>query len=149
MKNQFVHIQYFLHAFVLFFSEIAKIFHVGLRPSQLQLLIILFWPFTVWINCSCDLKMFANYWPSASNFKKRSRSLKHFFLTVSQNNFCIKIPFLSCKTLAGKKLTIWWWKKKFAKSKKLLTWHKRFFYNEVSSFFSFFFDERQKIWKLL
>ena len=28
----------------------------------------LFWPFTVWINCSRDLKNFANFRPSASNF---------------------------------------------------------------------------------
>ena len=27
------------------------------------------WPFTVWINCSSDLKRFANSWPSALNFK--------------------------------------------------------------------------------
>ena len=29
----------------------------------------LFWPFTVWINCSSNLNKFANSWPSASNFK--------------------------------------------------------------------------------
>ena len=54
----------------------------------------LFWPFTVWINCSSDLKNFANSWPSASNFKSFSRSLEQFFLTVGQNNFGNKIPFL-------------------------------------------------------
>ena len=32
----------------------------------------LFWPFTVWQNCSSDLKMFANSWPSASNLKRFS-----------------------------------------------------------------------------
>ena len=53
----------------------------------------LFWPFTVWIDCSSDLKKFPNSWPSASNFKSFSRSLKHFFLTVGQNNFGNKIPF--------------------------------------------------------
>ena len=52
----------------------------------------LFWPFTVWINCSSDL--FANSQPSASNFKSFSRSLEHFFLTVGQNNFGNKIPKL-------------------------------------------------------
>ena len=36
----------------------------------------MFWPFTVWINCSSDLKSFANSWPSASNFNSFSRSLK-------------------------------------------------------------------------
>ena len=54
----------------------------------------IFWPFTIWINCSSDLKNFANTWPSASNFKKKSQSLEHFFLTVGQNNFCNKIPNL-------------------------------------------------------
>ena len=55
----------------------------------------LFWPFTVWISCSSDLKIFAKNWPSASNFKSFSRSLEHFFLTVGQDNFSNKIPFLS------------------------------------------------------
>ena len=54
----------------------------------------LFWPFTVWINCSSDLKNFANSRPSASNFKSFSWSLEHFFLTVGQNNFGNKIPLL-------------------------------------------------------
>ena len=52
----------------------------------------LFWPFTVWINCSSDLKNFANSRPSASNFKSFSQSLEQFFLTVGQNNFGNKIP---------------------------------------------------------
>ena len=55
----------------------------------------LFWPFTVWINCSSDLKTFANSPPSVSNFKSLSLSLEQFFLTVGQNNFGNKIvPFL-------------------------------------------------------
>ena len=29
----------------------------------------LFWPFTVWIDCSSDINFFANSWPSACNFK--------------------------------------------------------------------------------
>ena len=53
----------------------------------------LFWPFTVPINCSSDLKKFAISQPSASNFKSLSWSLEHFFLTVGQNNFGNKIPF--------------------------------------------------------
>ena len=53
----------------------------------------LFWPFTVWINCSSDLKTFANSWPSALNFKRFSQSLEQFFLTVGQNNFGNKLPF--------------------------------------------------------
>ena len=46
------------------------------------------------MNCSNDLKKFANVWPSASNFKCFSRSLEQFFLTVGQNNFSNKIPFI-------------------------------------------------------
>ena len=52
----------------------------------------LFWPFTVWINCSSDPKKFENSRPSDSNFKSFSRSVEHFFLTVGQNNFGNKIP---------------------------------------------------------
>ena len=55
----------------------------------------LFWPYTVWINCSSDLKNFANSRPSVSNFKSFSRSLEQFFLTVGQNNFGNKIPLLT------------------------------------------------------
>ena len=54
----------------------------------------LFWPFTVWINWPSDLKIFANSWPSASNFKSFSQSLEQIFLTVGQNNFGNKIPFI-------------------------------------------------------
>ena len=53
----------------------------------------MFWHFTVWINCSSDLKKFANHSPSAKNYKSFSRSLEQFFLTVGQNNFGNKIPF--------------------------------------------------------
>ena len=52
----------------------------------------MFWPFTVWINCSSDLKGFANSRPSALNFKSFPCSLEQFFLTVGQNNFGNKIP---------------------------------------------------------
>ena len=52
----------------------------------------LFRPFTVWKNCSSDLKNFANSRPSASNSKSFSRSLEQFFLTVGQNKFGNKIP---------------------------------------------------------
>ena len=43
-----------------------------------------------------DFKNFANSWPSAWYFKSFSRSLEQFFLTVGQNNFANKIPFLYC-----------------------------------------------------
>ena len=61
----------------------------------------LFWPFTVWTNRFSDLKHFANSRPSASNFKKKSRSLEQFFLTVGHNNFGKKntISNFSCRFL--------------------------------------------------
>ena len=48
------------------------------------------------LNFHCLNKLFklSQSWPSASNFKSFSRSLEHFFLTVGQNNFGSKIPFL-------------------------------------------------------
>ena len=42
----------------------------------------------------CDRNNFVNSRPLASNFKTFSRSLEQFFLTVVQNNFENKIPFL-------------------------------------------------------
>ena len=73
----------------------------------------LFCPFTVWINCSSDLKNFANSRPSASNFKIFSQSLEWFFLTFGQNNFGKKyhlkknLPFNSflVNTLSGGDIT--------------------------------------------
>ena len=56
----------------------------------------LFWPFTVWINCSSDLKNFANSRPSALNFKSFPWSLEQFFLTEGQNDFGNKMPFQKC-----------------------------------------------------
>jgi hypothetical protein len=53
---------------------------------------ILFCPFTVCINYSSDLKIFANFRPSALNFKSFFSSLEQFFLMVGQNNFGNKIP---------------------------------------------------------
>ena len=43
---------------------------------------------------SSNLKIFINSRSSASNFKSFSRSIEQFFLTVGQNNFGNKIPFL-------------------------------------------------------
>ena len=45
------------------------------------------------INCSSDLKKFANSQSSASNYKIFSRIPEQFFLTVGKNNFDNKIPF--------------------------------------------------------
>ena len=53
----------------------------------------MFWPFTVWINCSSDLKSFANSCPSASNFKIFSQSVKQFSLTVGQKILVTKYHF--------------------------------------------------------
>ena len=35
----------------------------------------LFWPFTVWINCSNDLKIFSHSWPSALIFLEITRKI--------------------------------------------------------------------------
>ena len=82
----------------------------------------LFWPSTVWINCSSDLKNFANSQPSASNFNSNCSNLLHmrnlqdqvkkafyqkkiksftwsleqFFLIVGKNNFGNKISIFLC-----------------------------------------------------
>ena len=62
---------------------------------NLNNLLLLNYNCSVWINCSSDLKEFANFWPSALNFQSFSQSLEQFFLTVDQNNFGNKIPFLT------------------------------------------------------
>ena len=55
----------------------------------------MFWPFTVWIKCSIDLKTFLNCRPSVSNFKSFSRSLEQYHShSIVQNNFGHKIPIL-------------------------------------------------------
>ena len=59
----------------------------GFMPPQLK-------TNTVRTNFSSDLKIFANSWPSALNFKSFSRSLEQLFLTVGQNNFGNKIQFI-------------------------------------------------------
>ena len=78
---------------------IVLIYYLGLRNLQEQVKKAfcyqkLFWSFTVWINCSSDLKIFASSQPSASNYKSYSLTLKQFF-SHSQNNFGNKIPFFS------------------------------------------------------
>ena len=79
------------HPTYLFGPTLLYIWHLGTWEYQK-----LFWPFTVWINCSSDLKNFANSWHSASNFKSYFLSLAQFFHTVGQNNFGNKIPFQTC-----------------------------------------------------
>ena len=75
------------------FSDCSCIFLINLQEQVKKAFCYqkLFWPFTVWINCSSDLKTFANSPPSVSNFKSLSLSLEQFFLTVGQNNFGNKI----------------------------------------------------------
>ena len=95
LKKLFLHVsksQYFF-----FNSDCSNLLYLRNLQEQVKKAFFyqkLFWPFTVWMNCSSDLKNFANSRPSASNFKKLSRSLDQFFLTVGQNNFDNKIPFL-------------------------------------------------------
>ena len=79
-----------------------------------------FWLFTVWINCSSDLKIFANYQLSASNFKSFSRSLENFFLLVTKyhlysisgnkiNNFKVLLPLneIEIWTIIAWKVPVW------------------------------------------
>ena len=66
-------------------------FHIKLRLYQK-----LFWPFTVWLNCSSDLNFSANSRSPASNFKSFPWSLEQFFLTEGQNDFGNKMPFQKC-----------------------------------------------------
>ena len=62
----------------------------------------MFWPFTIRIIFSSDLKKF---WPSASNFKSFFRSIKLFFLTEGKNKFENKTPFL--RQIGENIITIW------------------------------------------
>ena len=73
--------------------EVSKLqyFFFNLQSSLFRKFFLLF---TVPINCSSDLKNLPNSWSSALNFKSFSRSLKQLFLTVGQNNFGNKIPFI-------------------------------------------------------
>ena len=86
--------------------------------------------FHYWINCSRDLKIFANSWPLALNFKSFSWSLEQFSLTVGQNNFGNKIPFLLsflawnchkcllCRFAFLHERINWLWSLKFGNKKK-------------------------------
>ena len=98
----------------------------------------LFWPFTVWIHCSIDLKIFANAQPAALNFKSCSQSLEHFFLKEGQNNFGNKIPYcgaifsriLLWKILSGNKNLL----KTFKKNCYMVCWLD-FYYEMVQTSF--------------
>ena len=61
----------------------------------------LIWPFTVWINCSSDRKKFANFWPSASNFKSFSLSLEHTILVTKYNYFLFSFLFVGVSKRYG------------------------------------------------
>ena len=75
-------IQYFFSNLNLNCSNLSSLRNLQEQVEKAFCYQELFWPFTVWINCSSDLIHFANSWPSASNFKSFSRSLEPFFLTV-------------------------------------------------------------------
>ena len=62
----------------------------------------LFWLFTVWLNCSSDLKNCANSQPSASNFKSFSWSLEQFSQKVRTISVT-KYYFLSQNVQVGHK----------------------------------------------
>ena len=51
----------------------------------------LFWPFTVWINCSSDREILLKFEAEGREFEKKNWE---FFVTVGQCNFSNKIPFL-------------------------------------------------------
>ena len=42
----------------------------------------LFWPFTVWINCSSDREKLLKFEAEGREFEKKSRSLEQFIQTV-------------------------------------------------------------------
>ena len=47
-------------------------------------------------NCSSDREKLLKFEAESREFSKFLKSLEHFFLTVGQNNFGNKIPFLTC-----------------------------------------------------
>ena len=51
-------------------------------------------------NCSSDREKLLNFEAEGREFAKFLRSLEQLFLTVGQNNFGNKIPFLNEKILA-------------------------------------------------
>ena len=51
----------------------------------------IFWPFNVWINCSSDLKFFANSRSSALNFKSFSQTLEQIVHNLPLLRHCGKI----------------------------------------------------------
>ena len=57
----------------------------------------MFWPFTVWLNCSSDLKTFANSQPSASNFKSFSLITRTFFSHSRSKQFWKQNIIFACK----------------------------------------------------
>ena len=76
----------FFSNFIFIFSNLLDLRNLQEQVKKAFCYQTLFWQFTVWINCSFDLKIFANL---------KSFSWSQFFLTVGQNNFGNKIPILS------------------------------------------------------
>ena len=59
----------------------------------------LIWTFTVWINCSRDLKKFTNSRPSAWNFKSFSSIIKNIFSHSRSEQFWWKNTIFKLHTL--------------------------------------------------
>ena len=102
MYNTYIEIRKYKWAWLITFKSISTIFTTNfldeeiwtfsnfscmfLNPRNLQEQVKkafcyqkLFWPFTVWVNCSSDLKSFANSGPTVSNLETFSQSIEHFF----------------------------------------------------------------------
>ena len=91
----FLNPNYFFHIWILIFSNLLVLRNIQQQVKKAFCYQKLFWPFSVWANCSNDHKIFANSWPSAMIFKSFSRLLRQFFLTVGQSSFGNKIPIVS------------------------------------------------------
>ena len=110
LQNAFFQLLLHVSKSQLFFPNLILIVLIYSIWQKLKSILIqkLFWPFTVWINCSSDLKNFANSWPSASNSKSFSQSLEQFILAVGQNDFVNKIPlFFLCFCVQTACFEIW------------------------------------------
>ena len=91
--------------FCRFKSQVVEISNI--RPMSLKIIL-----FQLHCSiCSFELKNLANSRPSASNFKRFPRSLEQFFLSLGQNNFGNKIPFLLFKKKEWVPSSIYSWSK--------------------------------------
>ena len=70
------------------------------------------WPFTVWINCSSEVKIFENSRPSASNFKSFSQIIKLSRIKKDLNDvtaalFLVLILLLAAEEKTSKTGQLW------------------------------------------